>query len=222
MAPHPIIVFAFLFQVSSIWLELIHLWSYADNGSGIVIADVFSRVCHGISEVTMSILLICMASGWKLRFQDIDMDEGMDSWIPVTVLVLTVHIILCLLTFVDDDASHKYHDFAGVQGWLLFGLKVLLFLYFSWCIIDARNKAKKSKAQIDYINSLFWTGCCYLLAVPAAILICFMAEAYDRQYVFTLVSQFTMSGANIAMFYMMSSSKSSYRKTSTDDVCLPH
>jgi hypothetical protein len=41
MAPHPIIVFALLFQVLSILLELIHLWSYSDNGYGIVVADFF-------------------------------------------------------------------------------------------------------------------------------------------------------------------------------------
>lgn len=52
-------------------------------------------------------------------------------------LVLMVQIILCALTFVDMDASHKYHDFAGVQGYCLVFLKSVLYLYYGYCIYDS-------------------------------------------------------------------------------------
>ena len=140
----------------------------------------------------------------------------------MTLLVLMVQIILTVLTYVDVDASHKYHDFAGVQGWCLFGLKNVLFLYFGYCIYDSREESKKQKEHLQYLESLLVLGAAYLLAIPFTVLVCFLFEPYERQYVYSLTSEAIMFGANAAMFYMLSSPKSTYRKTSTDDACLPH
>lgn len=93
----------------------------------------------------MSLLLFLLASGWKLHFQDIDYDENLELHLPIITLVGMVHIIIAGLTFVDLDASHKYHDFSGLQGWCLVGLKTALFLYFLWCHSEARDNSKKRK-----------------------------------------------------------------------------
>ena len=94
---------------------------------------------QSFSEVAMTLLLIMLASGWKLRYQELDFDEGLEVWVPMAILVLVVHIILIALLFVDVDASHKYHDFAGIQGWCLFVLKAILYAYFSYCIYDSKH-----------------------------------------------------------------------------------
>ena len=60
-----------------------------------------------------------------------------------------------------------------------------------------------------------------MLAIPMAVLISFIFEPYERQYVYTLVSEMAMFAANSTMLYLLSSSKSSYRKSSTDDAGLP-
>ena len=62
----------------------------------------------------------------------------------------------------------------------------------------------------------------YLLAVPTAVIMTFMFEPYERQYIFTMVSQLTMFAANSALLYQLSNKRSSYRQTSTDDAGLPH
>ena len=73
----------------------------------------------------------------------------------------------------DIDASHKYHDFAGVQGWCLLGLKTVLFLYFGYCIWDAKTLSKKKMEQ-DYLRSLLVLGGCYFLAIPFAVVVSFL------------------------------------------------
>jgi len=102
-------------------------------------------VVQSFSEVAMSLLLIVLASGWKLRYEEIDFDDGLEIYLPMTALVLMVQLILTALTFVDIDASHKYHDFSGVQGWCLFVLKLVIFAYFSYCIWDSKNNSKSKK-----------------------------------------------------------------------------
>ena len=69
---------------------------------------------QGVSEVVVSLLLIFLASGWKLHFEDIEFDENIEIYVPIGALTLIVQIILTILTIVDLDASHKYHDFAGI------------------------------------------------------------------------------------------------------------
>jgi hypothetical protein len=51
------------------------LWGYADDGEGYFVADVLSKISQGFSEVAMSLLLIMLASGWKLRYQELDFDD---------------------------------------------------------------------------------------------------------------------------------------------------
>lgn len=145
MAPHPIMITALAMATFSVLMQFVHLWSYSYDGEGYNVLDVVSKVVQGFSETAMSLLLIVLASGWKLHFEEIDFDDGLEIYLPMTALVLMVQLILTALTFVDIDASHKYHDFSGVQGWCLFVLKLVVFAYFSYCIWDAKNNSKSKK-----------------------------------------------------------------------------
>ena len=180
LAPHPIIIIGIFFQVVAMFFQMMHLWSYSENGTGNTLCDVLSKVLQGFSEVTISLLLITMASGWKLRFHDVDVDDGLEIYLPMTALVLMIQIILAALTFVDIDASHKYHDFAGIQGWCLVALKTILFGYFWYCIYDSQKQAKKNASQLSYLSSLLGMGAAYLMAIPGTVIITFMFEAYER------------------------------------------
>ena len=165
---------------------------------------------QGCSECIISLLLIFLASGWKLYFEDIEFDDNVEIYVPFSALTFIVQLILCALTFADMDASHKYHDFAGIQGWCLVCLKTGLLCFFVYCIYDSKSKTKQ-RDQLSYLTSLSIIGSTYLLAIPVSVLLTFMYEPYERQYMFTLVSQMTMCMANSALLYQLSSKKSSYR-----------
>lgn len=75
---------------------------------------MMSKICQGFSDVAMAMLLILLARGWKVRFHDIDADDGLDVYIPLTAMIVLIEIMVAALTFVDVDASHKYHDFGGM------------------------------------------------------------------------------------------------------------
>ena len=66
------------------------------------------------------------------------------------------------------------------------------------------------------VNTLFKLGSVYLLAIPASVVLVHAFENYERQYMYTLISQVSMFGANMTMFYLLSSKKSTYRRTSID------
>jgi hypothetical protein len=124
-------------------LMMLSLWDYSYDGEGYVICDVISKILDGISETAMSVLLIQIASGWTLTFSAIDVDEGIEIYFPMIALIVMVHIIISVLTFVDIDASHKYHDFGGLQGWILVVLKLLIYAYFVWCYVTTKKRIEK-------------------------------------------------------------------------------
>jgi glycerol uptake facilitator-like aquaporin len=75
---------------------------------------VLGKIAQAFSEVVMSALLVILATGWTLTYQELELDDGSELYLPVGALVIMVHVIMSALTFVDLDASHKYHDFAGI------------------------------------------------------------------------------------------------------------
>ena len=104
----------------------------------------------------------------------------------MTALVVMIQVILAALTFVDIDAYHKYHDFAGVQGWILFFLKLIIYAYYLWCIYETKQKADRK--QMVYLGTLVKLSSSYLLAIPLTIFMCFMFAPCERQYMFTFFS----------------------------------
>jgi hypothetical protein len=121
-------MFASLFgQFVSLVLRTIHLWFYASNGSGVQVLDILSKIFNGTSECSMSMLLIALANGWTILYQNVDIDDRLEIFIPITAFTVMVHVMVSALTFVDVDANHKYHDFAGIQGWVMMVCKLALF-----------------------------------------------------------------------------------------------
>jgi hypothetical protein len=59
-------------------------------------------------------------------------DDNLEIFIPTFALIVMVHVLVSALTFIDVDATHKYHDFSGIQGWVLLLVKVGLFAYFCY------------------------------------------------------------------------------------------
>lgn len=112
--------------------ETLHLWWYTYDGSGLLALDVISRIFNGCAEVTMSVLILILSTGWTVVYEDIDWDEDIDIFGPLVALVTIVHIMLAALDYVDVDASHKYHDYAGLQGFFLIACKLIMVIYFAY------------------------------------------------------------------------------------------
>lgn len=57
-----------------------------------------------LSEITFSSLLMMIATGWTLTFQDLDIDGNLDIYLPIGSIVIVVHLVLAAMTYVDFDA----------------------------------------------------------------------------------------------------------------------
>lgn len=147
----------------------------------------------------MSILLIVLAGGWTVTYQDIDIDDSFEIYLPVGALIIMLHIVISALTFVDIDASHKYHDFAGIQGWVLFAIKIVIWTYFMFR--HQQTKKTIEARQQSYFQILLVMGSAFMLAVPMSITTTVMFSPYERQYVFNMLSHFMMFGTNVLLLF---------------------
>jgi glycerol uptake facilitator-like aquaporin len=87
---------------------------YYSNGRGIPFFDIMSLICQMLSEITFSSLLMMIAYGWTITFDELDIDNNLDIYLPIGSVVVVVHLVLAAMTYIDFDAHHKYHDYAGV------------------------------------------------------------------------------------------------------------
>ena len=87
---------------------------YSSNGQGIPFFDIVSLISQMMSEITFSSLLMMIAYGWTINFKELDIDNNLDIYLPVGAVVVVIHLTLAAMTYVDVDAYHKYHDYAGV------------------------------------------------------------------------------------------------------------
>jgi hypothetical protein len=90
-----------------------------------------------VSEVVISLLFILLACGWTIRFENIfDEGYGMDVLLAFAPLICGIQLAIAALDFLDVDAAHKYHDFAGIQGWFLLATKFLVLAAFIYKVIE--------------------------------------------------------------------------------------
>ena len=113
-SPHFVMLLALFCHMSGIFFEVLHLWMYSYNGKGIPVFDIFYLIGTIMSEIILSILLMMMAHGWTIVYQDLDFDNNVEFYLPVGAITVAIHMVLAAMTYVDVDAHHKFHDYAGL------------------------------------------------------------------------------------------------------------
>mmetsp|Transcript_17692 Transcript_17692/g.29915 ORF Transcript_17692/g.29915 Transcript_17692/m.29915 type:complete len:113 (+) Transcript_17692:823-1161(+) len=110
-----------------------------------VLCDVFSTVIDMLSECTMTLLLLMLANGWMTQYIKFDFDDSLEVYAPLFMLVLMVHVMFGALTFLDQDAYHKYHDFHGWVGICYIVIKLILVGIFGYFYTNAMEKMGKDE-----------------------------------------------------------------------------
>jgi predicted ferric reductase len=159
---------------------------YSVNGVGIPAFDIFHLIGIMMAEITISCMLMMIASGWTLSFQDIDFDNNLEFVLPTGAIIIAVHMVLAAMTYVDIDAHHKYHDYSGIQGIFLILLKLILFAFFLY--YNCTEKKNIPKRSQDFYRTFTVLGMMYFLIIPVTIITSYLFAPYNRQFYFTMSS----------------------------------
>ena len=138
-----------------------------------------------LSECVMTLLVLMLANGWYSRFNRYDIDDGLEIYAPLFMLIVMIHIMFGALGYIDQDAHHKYHDYHGWVGYCLIVAKFIIvgamFYFYSYSHDKIRKEAEK------FYQNVVALGMVYLLSDPFVILSCFFLQEYNRQYYYRLI-----------------------------------
>ena len=154
-------------------------------GNDYIGLDVVSTILDMLSECIMTLLIMLLTNGWWTRFQKIDMDIGMELYVPIFLFVVFVHVLLGAISFIEADAHHKYMDFEGVLAYFLIATKMAL------CCIQmyyyAVNTDKINRRAKDFYNKITIIGLIYLLSDPMMICSSYLLHEYNRHFYYRLM-----------------------------------
>jgi hypothetical protein len=132
MSPHLFMILSFMMFLASTVCEHIHWHDYFDTGEGHYYLDMAGQSFRNVAEVLMTCVFLMIANGWTLTYQVIDWRSNSDMYIPIAIVLCIFQVLVGCFDYLDLDHSHKYHDFAGWQGFLMIGTKLAVTAFFAY------------------------------------------------------------------------------------------
>jgi hypothetical protein len=81
--------------------DLAHSIKYSYNGEGMIVFDVIGTILDMLSECTMTLLVLMLANGWMTTYMKYDIDDGLECYAPLFMLVIMVHVMCGAMSFID-------------------------------------------------------------------------------------------------------------------------
>ena len=134
-------------------------------------------------------------------------------------MLCLIQTLCVMMNSIDEDASFKYHDYQGFEGWtiIVFKFGVWLFLLYFWM----RTRDKVTKKHKRYFKLCFVVGSIHMLTVPVTILTTFLFEPYQRQTIFDVASHTVNFMTTVVTLYQVTFKESSWRTLNLSNVSLP-
>ena len=197
------------FQFCGLLLQSLHLVIYAYNGRGVIIFDFFSQALEMFSHLLIAFVLILISTGWTLKFREF---PSPDTYAPVILLLVILHLALACASKVTDDAYYKFSDYENTSGWILVTLRILLWV---WFLANVRNLLKISQGKIrDFLLSFTLFSSVYFLSIPVTVFLSLLFPPYQRNAVLAVGNLFIQTIA-FWLLHDLFSDKSTYFKIST-------
>lgn len=207
--PQLILSLAISAAFSSLALQWLHILIYSYNGQGFGLLDFLAQSLEITSHLILTVLLILVSSGWTLKYREFPDTE---TYIPVILLVVMLHILIVGLGRITDDSYYKFSDYEGVPGIMLVVLRLGLW---SWFLYSMRDLLKSVTGRQAMFAQYFGVvASAYFLALPVICLVSWAFVPYARHKVVT-IGTWLIQVLAIAALSRLFSAKSSFYKIST-------
>ena len=177
-----VLVSAIFSQFAGVFFELVHLWIYAYTGTGIMAFDLLHQAFEVVSGIIVTVLFILIANGWTLKYRNF---PDADIYIPITMIVIAINLIIVGIGRVSDDSYDKYSEYQGVSVFFLVVFRVGAWAWFVFLVWDMdRNAGVK---LMNFLFKFLIAGSAYFLAMPGVVMLSWVFEPYVRKKVIALL-----------------------------------
>mmetsp|Transcript_12568 Transcript_12568/g.12612 ORF Transcript_12568/g.12612 Transcript_12568/m.12612 type:complete len:268 (+) Transcript_12568:488-1291(+) len=203
------IIFAIYTEFLHIACTSIHLYVYAYNGSGFYLLDLSATFFQMTAQVVVVGLFTMIAHGWKITENDIAENTGL---VVLGGVICVVQSLASYLTFLDDGAHHKYHDYGGYQGIIMVALRILTWIVFVYGIV--KNIGKVNRKAKPLLKALSVAGSLYMMAFPGLWFLCYLIPGYLQNRVIVFGNLFIQLFSVIILINQLSKRDSKFSEAS--------
>jgi hypothetical protein len=224
-----LLMFAYVSELLSILFEILHLWWYGYNGTGLFVLDFTSEVLEGIAQTALAYLLLAFAGGWTLvegaftsKSDGAINPDALGEDHPSTVFLAMMSIITFILQLLNKlilfDEFAKFHDHDSWPGFILVLVRTVLAIFFTYQISQtikymSSRKAGKSHTM-RFMQSLAILGGLWFWVFPALVLVSGIFAHYLRHRIVAGGVLFLQSGCIILLTKQIFEESSAYSKAS--------
>lgn len=143
-----------------------------------------SGVSLALSEALSSSLILTISLGYTLLQSNLG---SLEIMIPVSFTLVVAFVnLVCINKLI--DITFRLHEFDSVIGWILFGLKLSLYLLFLWKI-QSISKSRGERLSV-FCREFRSAGSMNLLAYPVAFLLATLSHPLWCRYVMETTMMF--------------------------------
>jgi len=197
------------FQFLGIVSEVLHLWVYAYNGSGIPAFDFFHQALEVLSGLIVTTMFILMATGWTLKFKDF---PEPDIYIPIGLLIVLLNLLVVGLGRITEDSYYKFSDYEGIPGAILVTIRLAMWGWFFYLVRDLQSVVG-GKIQ-NFVLHFSVLGSVYFFSQPFLVVLSWVFETYWRNTVVVIGTTLIQISVFVFLTHLFSE-KSTYYKIST-------
>jgi hypothetical protein len=203
-------------QFFSLVLEIFNLSAFHSNGKGVAAFELLSRSSDEISQLTLIMLLICIAEGWTVAFPDFPSVEANSVGFIIAGLTKLVLIALGKLS---DDSYDKFSYYESVPGKLLLLLRVGLYVWFLSNISALFHKVP-GRVRV-FVRRLTLTGSLFFLSQPVVVIASLFFPPYLRNWIVVAGSVSIQMASMLGLSLMFTRQKSEFNKVRATGNSLP-
>ena len=169
-------------QFSGVFFELVHLWIYAYNGTGIMFFDLLYQIFEVVSGIIVTTLFILIANGWTLKYRNF---PDAEVYVPTALFVIAVSLAIVVIGRISEDSYDKYSEYQGISTFLLVVFRVASW---GWFVFLAWDMERNSGVRLmNFMFEFLIAGSAYFLAMPGVVLLSWVFEPYVRKKVIALL-----------------------------------
>jgi len=194
---------AYLMQMISMACEILHLFVYMQNGSGIFILDFFSDFFEGISQLVIEFALLCLGNGWTLvdfsrrqngkapsYLRQLMNKPNLDDETPTLFVLLILGFmatIFQIINKVQGDDFLTFHDHAGIAGKFLLIQRLIFGFWFIYSTLGtiSSSEVQGSMQMQGFLKRLLFFGSVWFFSFPALVFIASLFAHYLQHFVIT-------------------------------------
>lgn len=201
------LIFSIIFNIIGVVFVCVHYYFYSGDGEGLIILEFFGELFLLIASLSVSCLLIIIASGWTLVYKDFPSAE---KYIPGMFLVLFCHLVTIAMNFV--GAKTSFSKYEGWKGLIIILNNLLMFCWFIWNIYGTNKNKDLKKSGFFYLFGI--AGSVYFLALPLLVFGTFLFPLHQRELVMITGSHMVQT-AIFYFLFLIFTGKGDYHKMNT-------